>query len=123
MYFILIRIVVLLLFVAIVFLARYKNKKSFTEKIHFTIGVLGIGIVLSTLSTIFPFENAFITFETAQEAFSYACTGDVEYELEGENSCLFIYLKDENTYSHFIVKKENGGYKIASQYSLKTVSK
>lgn len=123
MYFILIRIVILSLFVAIVFLARYKSKKSFAEKIHFAIGVFSVGIVLATLSAIFPFENVFITFETAQEAFSYACTGEAEYKLEGEDSCLFVYSKDDNTYSHFIVKKENGGYKIANQYSLKTLSK
>lgn len=109
MYFALIRIITLFLFTATVLIVRYKSKKSFVKNTGFSLILLCVSIL--------------ITFDNVQDVISYACPGNAEYILNGDNSCLVIYSKGNNTYSRFTLKKENDGYKIANFNSLKSISK
>jgi hypothetical protein len=65
---------------------------------------------------LFPFENAFIRFDTPEQAFSYATTGKFDYVIEGENSSMVVYKEDSNTYSHIFLLKDEKGYMLNSFY-------
>lgn len=70
----------------------------------------------------FPLENLIINFKSPESVFNYTRTGKIDDIVYGEESCMVIYSKGNNTGGHFIIPKTEKGYKIPSYFSIKKVS-
>ena len=80
-----------------------------------------LGIVTMIFSSLFPIENAFIHFKTAEQVFSYTQAGTIEKIIDGKESCLVIYSEDKSTYGQYIIPKTENGYKIPNSFLFKQI--
>ncbi|MBQ8789843.1 MAG: hypothetical protein IJZ51_00855 [Ruminiclostridium sp.] len=92
------------------------NKKKLLRKKSVAIITIVSIIAFTSLISIFPVENAFIRFDTPEQAFSYVETGKFDYVVEGESSSMVVYKKDSNTYSQIFLLKDEKGYMLNSFY-------
>ena len=76
-------------------------------------------LVITTISSIYPFENAFYSFSTPEKAFSYAQSGKVLDVVEGQKSCMVVY-QDASGYDTWLAPKGDTGYKLPGFYETKT---
>ena len=97
-------------------LAKNKIGKG-KNYILFCASILLISIVIS----LFPVENAFLSFETVEDAFDYRESGEIVKVVENENSGAVVFKKNRTTYSTFFVLKNDSGYKLCSLFDSKTV--
>lgn len=91
------------------------KKKLLRKKLVAIITIIAI-IAFTSLISIFPVENAFIRFDTPEQAFSYVETGKFDYVVEGESSSMVVYKKDSSTYSQIFLLKDEKGYMLNSFY-------
>lgn len=70
-------------------------------------------VLLTTVLMFLPFENAFMTFDSAEEAYSYVNFGKSEAMLvvEGNDSDLVVERED-NVYKYLIVPKTEDGWQV-----------
>ena len=97
------------------------NKKKLLRKKSVAIITIISIIAFTSIISIFPVENAFIRFDTPEQAFSYVETGKFDYVVEGESSSMVVYKKDGNTYSHTFLLKDEKGYMLTSFYGYTNV--
>ena len=79
-------------------------------------------MILCTISFLLPFENFIINFKSPEEVFNYCYWGNIEDIVYGDNSCMIIYSKEDNSYSHAIIPKNKNGYKIPNIFSVEKIS-
>ena len=91
------------------------NAKS-AKKGRWIVAVIVSGVGLVWLSSIFPPENLFVTFDSLESLAKYHGAQEVVYTLEGEDSCYIKYMEDRTDSSVCIAKKVDGGYKIATSH-------
>ena len=110
----------IILFLIILGFTIYKIKKS-KKWLYFVICFI-CSIVIS-LITVFPIENLFIDFQTPESVFAYYHAGkiiDVEY---GNQTCMIVGSKLDNTDAQLLIPKTEKGYKIPNSYAKKFVSR
>ncbi|MBR5233993.1 MAG: hypothetical protein IKW03_07265 [Clostridia bacterium] len=73
--------------------------------------VLICSFVCFTVLWFIPFENSFLSFSTAQEAYSYYSNDDVEIMIEGSDTCLIV-ANNKKTRQMLIFQKQEDGWKI-----------
>jgi len=95
-----------------------KNRKI--KPVLFKIGVI-VAIFLITLSAIFPLENLFINFETAEDVFKYTENGDIKRIIDGKNSSMVIF-EEKGIISHTIIPRNENVFKIPSWLESQEVS-
>ena len=88
-----------------------------SNKIHKKQGLLiatVVVVLVCTLLAFIPFENAFITFPTAEKSFNYfhGKNMNVQIVLDGEVSS-FVLAGDNSKHTIQLVPKTNDGWKIA----------
>jgi hypothetical protein len=98
--------------IIIISLSLIKKLRFHRKRIYITLII--IIALLSSISYLLPFENLFITFHTPQELFKFVYYGKIMDIIEGNDSCLIVYITNQNTYSTTIILKVRGGYKIGS---------
>ena len=81
-----------------------------------------VGVIVLILSSLYPFENLFYHFQSPEQAFHYASTGTVQKVIDGEDSCMVIYAKDQSNYSQYFVLKSAQGYQLPPPSDCKQVA-
>lgn len=79
-------------------------------------------MALGALSAMFPLENFFINFKSAENVFYYTCSGKIDDVVYGDNSCMIYYSTGNNSYSYLFVSKVANRYKILNYFSAKKIS-
>ncbi len=79
-------------------------------------------MILTSLSSLLPVENLFISFPSVESVFDYTDSGDIKTVVEGEESALVIY-ENEDSFSSIVLPKTDDGYKIGTFFSHSTLSK
>lgn len=95
---------------------RVKNERRFRMICFF------ISLVLSSVSSMFPVENLFISFSSPESAFSYTQIGKINQIVDGQESCLIVYTKENGAVSHCIFPLTDKGYKIPNLFAVSRVS-
>ena len=115
-----IRIIIGLIIGCIVLIFLQKSKKL-RRKSALLISILVV-VLVSTLMSFISFENAFITFPTAEKSFNYfhGKSMNVQLVLDGEESS-FVVAGDNGEYTIQLVPKTNDGWKVARGIDSKRV--
>lgn len=92
------------------------KKKSVSRKKISLLALVVADLVLIVLSSIFPPENIFVTFDSLESLAKYHGAERIAYVVEGEESYYITYEEGENSYSSCLAIKVDGGYKIAPSY-------
>ncbi len=72
--------------------------------------------------SMFPVENLFINFKSPEKVFNYINTGEINEIIYGQDSCLIVYSKGNNTGGYYIIPKTATGYKIPNYFTIKKIS-
>ena len=79
-----------------------------------------VSSILTTILSIVPFENAFFTFHSAEEAFAYRNNAKISLVVEGKNSALVVG-QQKNRIIESIIPRENDGWKISTPLKEQTL--
>jgi len=82
--------------------------------------IMSLGLV--AISSIFPFENLFISFKSPEGVFNYANYGQISGIAYGKDSCMVIFSNFDNTNACYFMPKSEKGYKIPYHFSSKKIS-
>lgn len=93
------------------------KKKPVSRKKISLLALVVADLVLFVLSSIFPPENLFVTFDSLESLAKYHGAERIAYVVEGNESCYITYEVDENSYATCLAIKVDGGYKIAPSYT------
>ena len=96
--------------------SKIKNKKSTT------IITIIICLILLSLTAVFPVENLFIQFKSAESAFRYSSRGTIEYVIHGSDSCMVVYSDRSSTYNDSLLPMSEHGYQLPNYYGVKVIS-
>ena len=78
--------------------------------------------VLTSISVIFPVENLFVHFDSAERVFSYVGKGDVQAILNGNDSCMVVYSQQGKLDGQLLLPKEGNRYLVPSPSTTMKVS-
>lgn len=98
------------------------HKKSPLNKRKWNIGLLIIAVLLTTLSFLFPIENAIVSFPCPEAAYSYVSSDAIKLILEGDDTALVVSGNSE-TNSYIILPKQGSAWKVGRGIDTKTVAK
>lgn len=101
-----------------ILLIRKKMKKKFLVS---AFSVLW-GVLIIFLTSAFPVENAFVTFDSPEEAVRYVSRGTLDEIIYGEDSCLGFSSIREGESEIAYVKKAENGYKLCGLLSVNKIS-
>ncbi len=109
-----------LLFLAII-LWSIKSRHPKKKLIFWISSAVTVSLLL--VSVFLPFENAFFTFPSAEQAYRYTDTAgnEVQTVIEGKNSAV-VLAKNGNTINYLCVPKTEGGWKIGLGYQTQKIS-
>lgn len=101
-----------------------KSKFSFFRKNGIFISLF-LSLVIIVLSLFIPFENAFVSFSSPQEAFNHWQNGEIKAVLDGENSTMIIAEDYDNSNQIAIMPKaaNKTKWKIGTAYNIKNIAK
>lgn len=74
----------------------------------------------TSILCLFPVENLFISFPSAEKAFRYSNTGEIKAVIEGEHSDMVIGKRDD-AYTYSVIPKTQEGWKICVGTDIKRV--
>ena len=94
-------------------LIRYFRPKD-TRGCYILSGIVAFLVV--ALAQVFPPENLFVSFPSAEASYRYSSTGEVVKVVEGENSAL-VYGKNRDKNELLIIREGKNGWKGARLYS------
>ena len=118
MIFILLRIAVFgICFVFCFFLEKRFTSISLKKTVLFAL-LISAGI--TTVSALFPTENAFVSFPSPQAAYQYHNFGEIQQILSGQRSDLIVAQNGDKNI-HAICPKTPDGWKIGCAFDLKMV--
>lgn len=115
-----IRIILFLAVPLLLFLVISKTKRRFSRRVYCLSAV--IWIVICCLSHYVPIENALFSFATPEAVFGYTNYEQIQYIVQGKESCLIVYPTVTSTYSFTFVGKDQHQYRILPQYSAEMVA-
>lgn len=93
------------------------RKNNVNRKKLITPLLIGLCVLVISLTSIFPIENTFMTFDTPESVFDYMNLGEIHTVIYGEDSCMIVYFEDASTYGYLYIPKDDDGYKIPNYYS------
>ncbi len=109
----------IILFLALSFLlfriirrSRIQNKKAVT------IASVVLCLCLLSLSAVFPVENGFVHFRSAEAAFRYSSRGTIEHVIHGSDSCMVVYSTGPGAYNDAIFPMSEQGYQLPNFYGI-----
>jgi len=109
-----------IIFATVYYLVMKKTKITQKRRIVFLSFLLCL--VLGTLSSLFPIENLFISFDDPEDVLKYIQGGTIEGVVHGNNSSMFITENSKDaSISHFIIPRTDAGYKIPSFFSVQRI--
>lgn len=111
--------VVRVIIFAVILLAGFViiKKKSVSRKKISLLALVVADLVLIVLSSIFPPENIFVTFDSLESLAKYHGAERIVCVVEGKESYYIKFEEDENSYASCLAIKVDGGYKIAPSYT------
>ena len=115
MFFIIIRLIILLL-VLFPLLRKERVQKSKNKK---TVAII-LSAFLLAVSALIPFENLFVTFSTAESSYKYHNQGTPVTTVDGQDTSLVVGQKG-NTYIYNIIPKADNGWKLGMGYNMKNI--
>lgn len=117
----LVRIILGCLLFLVIFLFARKNGMIRRRTLCF---IAVISVAVTVLLGFLPFENAFITFDSAEKAYEYYIPGksNIEIVIEGNESDLVIDYKNE-TETYLIVPKTKEGWKIGIGSNIEDITR
>ena len=89
----------------------HKKSRIGRKKLASFLAVVLFAAVIS-LSAMFPVENLFVNFESPERVFHYTTSGEIDEIIYGQDSCLVVYAKENNTCGHYMIPRMAKGYKI-----------
>lgn len=98
-----------------------KTSKIVRKKLASILAIV-LCMVLISASAIFPIENLCINFKSSESVFKYANYGEIDEIIYGQESCMIVYSRKNNTGGHYIIPKTEKGYKIPSYFTTKKIS-
>ena len=108
------RILLLALLILLSFFIMKRTRVAGNKLCVFAVVI--VCVLLASATSIFPPENAFITFRSPEAVCKYTAIGDVEAVVEGEGSACVIYRVNSHEFSSCIVPKNSNGYKIPTYF-------
>lgn len=98
------------------------HRSKITKKRKHIITAVVLSVILVTVSAMIPFENAFISFSSAEESYRYVNKNvdDIKLVVNGENSA-FVIGDDDGSNIILIVPKTSDGWKIGMGIDTKRV--
>lgn len=75
-----------------------------------------ISVMVVSLSSVFPIENLFVSFNDPESLFQYFNGSQVQSVLDGNDSCMVIYRKGGNNGGFVLFPKSKKGYKIPTPF-------
>jgi hypothetical protein len=107
-----------IVFIGIILFILYK-KSILKTKVK--ILICTICLSLSIALTLFPFENLFYHFDSAESVFRYARSSPIVRIVDGSESSLVLYKSGETSTGVYFVLKDGNKYKICPINSVKKV--
>lgn len=98
-----------------------KKSKCKFKKVFSTLTVV-FCIILVSISSMFPVENLFLSYQSPEKVFNYVKSGQIYKIIDGRESSLVIYYTGNSTYDFYIIPKTSDGYKIPNYFTQKKVS-
>lgn len=110
MYFLLRTMLFCIVFICLFFtLKKVLKLQRSNISILFCIFTAGITVILSM---VYPIENYFCKFSTADKAFQYCSQGDIICQLDGGDSCAVVYRDSNSDISLKFLAKKGDGYGV-----------
>lgn len=98
------------------------RKSRIIHKCRVSIIAFAISVILTTISSLVPIENALITFSSLESAYNYNNVGKIKLVAEGDKTDFVVGTKSD-TDVYTIVPKANGGWKIGMGLDTKEIVK
>ena len=96
----------------VLFLINEKKSKEEKKKAR-NIMALVLCVAIGFISIVFPPENAFLSFDSPEEAYDYwSGEGEVILTVDGVENTLVVAMKSESSYIHNVFPKTEDGWKI-----------
>lgn len=95
---------ILWIVISAIIIIKIKKSKIVRKKLISSVAVI-LCLVVISVSGMFPLENLIINFKSPESVFNYTRTGKIDDIVYGEESCMVIYSKGNNTGGHFIIPK------------------
>lgn len=113
--------IILLVIVSVCSVWIIKKSKCKFKKVFSTLTVV-FCIILVSISSMFPVENLFLSYQSPEKVFNYVESGQIYKIIDGRESSLVIYYTGNSTYGFYIIPKTSDGYKIPNYFTQKKVS-
>lgn len=113
--------IILLVIVSVCAVWIIKISKCKFKKLFSVMSVV-LCIMLVSISSMFPIENLFFSYQSPEKVFNYVKTGQIYQIIDGRESSLVIYNSGNSTYGFYIIPKTSDGYKIPNYSTQKIVS-
>lgn len=113
--------IILLVIVSVCVVWIIKKSKCKFKKVFSNLTV-ALCIVLVSISSMFPVENLFLSYQSPEKVFNYVKSGQIYNIIYGRESSLVIYNTGNSTYSYYIIPKTSDGYKIPNYFTQKKIS-
>lgn len=97
------------------------RKSQLIHKHRWSTVALVAALILTTISTLIPIENGFVTFPSPEAAYNYNHSGSVKLTVAGENAD-FVVGTERDKYVYCIVPKTSGGWKLGMGLDTKRVA-
>lgn len=110
-------IAALILFAAVIIIKKLKPKKDR----ELTACAVIFSILVATVTSFFPFENAFITFSSPESAYRYTEITKSDMIIEGKTTDLVVGSRN-NAERLTILQKTEAGWKLGRKSRIKMVS-
>lgn len=120
MIFIGIRVIGLIIMATIAILIIQRSK--FVLKHMISILTIILCVTLISLTAMFPLENIFYDFKSAENVFRYTTSGEIKETIYGKESAMIVYSKDTSTIGQYIIPKSEKGYEIPTYFTSNRVS-
>ncbi len=113
--------IVLWIVVSLLIVFKIRSSKIVRKKGIAFLSVI-LCFVLISISWMYPIENFFVRFQSAEDVFHYAYFGEIEDVLDGKASCIVIYSDHNQGNGHYIIPKTEEGYEIPNSFTAKKIS-
>lgn len=78
-----------------------------------------LALIVGMLTTVYPIEDAIISFSSPKDVFKYTMRGTVEHIIDGQSSSMVFGRRSGEKIQYHVIPKSNGKWKIGSITDLK----
>ena len=122
MWFILVRIVIIIALIVLIgsasiLIAKKRNKRFF----NYIILIECVCLFLTAwILFVFPFENLFLTFSSVEKAYYYKRSGNIEFTIDGQEST-FVFSTRNGNHEQIILPKNKDRWKNENPFAYKSI--